>query len=135
MTLYSIDPLGASEGVGRTFYYQDFLKGVGKPGQVYVGDLSLQVLAIQSGGLALTSSNDVVSQLQKCLADTEAYYELSFDPAPADHRDEYHSLLVQVAKPWPDRTHPEATTRLTGRAPRVETDDPPEIRPNAAPAA
>jgi VWFA-related protein len=99
ITLYSIDPLGANEGVLRTFYYQDFLKGVSKPGQVSVGDLGLQVLATQTGGLALTSSNDIVSQLQKCYADTEAYYELSFDPAPADHRDEYHNLIVQVAKP------------------------------------
>ncbi len=99
ITLYSVDPLGANEGVGRTFYYQDFLKGVGKPGQVSIGDLSLQVLATQTGGLALTSSNDIVSQLQKCYADTQAYYELSFDPPPADHRDEYHSLIVQVSKP------------------------------------
>jgi VWFA-related protein len=99
ITLYSIDPLGANEGLGRTLYYQGFVKGVSKAGQVSVGDLGLQVLATQTGGLALTSSNDVVSQLQKCYADTAAYYELSFDPAPADHRDEYHNLLVQVAKP------------------------------------
>jgi VWFA-related protein len=99
ITLYSIDPLGANEGVLRTFYYQDFLKGVSKPGQVSVGNLGLQVLATQTGGLALTSSNDIVFQLQKCYADTEAYYELSFDPAPADRRDEYHNLIVQVAKP------------------------------------
>jgi VWFA-related protein len=99
ITLYSIDPLGASEGVGRNFYYRDFLKGVSKPGQVSVGDLSLQVLATQTGGLALTSSNDIVAQLQMCYADTEAYYELSFDPVPGDRRDDYHSLIVQVAKP------------------------------------
>jgi VWFA-related protein len=99
VTLYSVDPLGAGEGVGRTFYYQDFLKGVSKPGQVAVGDLSLQVLATQSGGLALNSSNDVASLLQKCMADAAAYYELSFEAAPADRRDEYHSLQVVLAKP------------------------------------
>jgi VWFA-related protein len=99
ITLYSVDPLGSNEGVGRTLYYQDFLKGVSKSSQVNVGDLSLQVLAVQSGGLALASSNDIVSLLDKCQADTEAYYELSFVPAVADHRDEYHNLLVQVAKP------------------------------------
>ena len=99
MTLYSINPIGAAEGVGRTFYYQDFLKGVGKPGQVAIGDLSLQVLATQSGGLALFGSNNIISMLQKCVADAQAYYELSFDPPPADHRDEYHHIEVQVAKP------------------------------------
>jgi VWFA-related protein len=99
ITLYSVDPLGTNEGVARTLYYQDFLKGVSKQNQVNVGDLSLQVLAVQSGGLALASNNDVSQLLEKCMADTEAYYELSFVPAPADHRDEYHNLLVQVAKP------------------------------------
>lgn len=99
VTLYSVNPLGASENVGRTLYYEDFLKGVSKASQVNLGDLSLQVLAIQSGGLALNSSNDVASFLQNCLEDAEAYYELSFAPAPADHRDEYHSLVVQLAKP------------------------------------
>jgi VWFA-related protein len=99
ITLYSVDPLGTNEGVARTFYYQDFLKGVSKPNQVNVGDLSLQVLAVQSGGLALASNNDVAQFLEKCMADTEAYYELSFVPSPADHRDEYHNLLVQVSKP------------------------------------
>jgi VWFA-related protein len=99
ITLYSIDPLGSGEGVGRTFYYQEFLKGVSKGSQVAVGDLSLQVLATQSGGLAASSSNDLVSLLQQCLADTEAYYAISFDPAPADHRDEYHSLEIQLSKP------------------------------------
>jgi VWFA-related protein len=98
-TLYSIDPLGTGEGLGRTFYYQGFVKGVGKASQATLGDLSLQVLATQTGGLALSSSNDVVALLQRCLADTEAYYGLSFDPAPADHRDEYHHLEIQLTKP------------------------------------
>ena len=33
-TLYSIDPLGSSEGLGRTFYYQEFCEGrqQGEPG-------------------------------------------------------------------------------------------------------
>jgi VWFA-related protein len=98
-TVYGIDPLGSSEGVGRTFYYQNFVKGISKASQVSLGDLSLQVLATQTGGLALSSSNDVASLLQKCLADTEAYYGLSFDSAPADHRDEYHRLEIQLIKP------------------------------------
>ena len=99
VTLYSIDPIGAAESVGRAFYYQDFVKGVGKPGQVQVGDLSLQVLATQSGGLVLTGSNSTTALLEKCMADAEAYYEMSFDPPRSDHRDEYHHIEVQLAKP------------------------------------
>jgi VWFA-related protein len=99
VTLYNINPIGAAEGVGRSFYYEDFLKGVSKPGQVQVGDLSLQVLATQSGGLVFTGSNDLTSMLQQSVADGQAYYELSFDPPRADHADEYHHIEVQVAKP------------------------------------
>ena len=66
VTLYSIDPLGASEGVGRDFYYQSFLKGVSKPSQATFGDLGLQVIATQTGGLALNASNDVASLLHTC---------------------------------------------------------------------
>jgi VWFA-related protein len=97
--LYSISPLGTNEGLGRTFYYQSFLKGVSEAHKAELGNLSLQVLAVQTGGLALTSSNDVASLLNQCLVDAGSYYELSFDAAPADRRDEYHSLQIQVDKP------------------------------------
>jgi VWFA-related protein len=98
-TLYAISPLGSGEGVGRSNYYQDFLKGIRKPGDATLGALSLQVLATQSGGLVFFGSNDVSSLLQKCMEDAKAYYELSFVPPPADHRDEYHSLEIKVNKP------------------------------------
>lgn len=97
ITLYSIDPHGAEDIGIRTFYYQTFLKGVTKPSQVQIGNLGLQVLAVQSGGLALNSSNDTASLLKTCIADTDAYYEISFDP-PRGEPDEYHSIQVRVNK-------------------------------------
>jgi len=100
ITLYSIDPLNfAQTGGSRAFYYKEFLKGISKPSQVSIADLGLQVLATQSGGLVLNFGHDVAYLLQECLADTEAYYELSFDPPPADHRDQYHHLEIKLAKP------------------------------------
>ena len=96
VTLYNVNPYGAGENIVRAFYYENFLKGVSKPGQVSIGDLSLQVLASQSGGLALNSSNKIVSQLQQCVADGAAYYEVSFVPAPAEHPDEYHHIELKV---------------------------------------
>jgi VWFA-related protein len=99
ITLYSVDPLGAGEGIMRTNYYKDFLKGVQKPSQVEPGDLGLQVLVVQSGGQALASSNDIAALLQTCMADTTAYYELTFEPPPADRADEYHHLQVQLNNP------------------------------------
>jgi VWFA-related protein len=100
ITLYSIDPLGTADAASsRIFYWQNFLKGVSKPGQVQPGDLGLQVVATQSGGVALSSSNDIAALLRKCLSDTGAYYELSFDPPRGDQPDEYHQLEVHIAKP------------------------------------
>ncbi len=99
ITLYSIDPIGPADPVFRTSYYRAFLKGIKKPSQVDLGDLSLQVLATQSGGLAITGNSDVSGSLRRCLSDANAFYELTFDPPPAEIGNEYHQLTLQVAKP------------------------------------
>lgn len=99
ITLYSIDPLGTSDFGGRSFRWEMYVKGVAKPTQAEPGALGLQVLATQSGGLALTTGNDITAFLKQCLADTQAYYELSFAPSLDQKRDEYHHLEVRVAKP------------------------------------
>ena len=98
ITLYSIDPQGTNDIGLRTFYWEEFVKGVSKPSQVQIGDLALQVLATQSGGVAYNSSNDVAAELQKCVADTSSYYEISFDPPPGDQPHEYHQIEIHMAK-------------------------------------
>ena len=98
VTLYSVDSLGVAEPLDRVTYFQEFTKGVAKPKQTFIGNLGLQVLAVQSGGLALNSS-DVRTSLNKCIADTTAYYQLTFDTQRADQRDEYHHLEIRLAKP------------------------------------
>ena len=99
ITLYSIDPIGPADAGFRTFYYRAFLKGVKKPSQVDLGDLSLQVLATQSGGLAISGNSDVTGSLRRCIADANAFYELTFSPPPAELANEYHHLDLLVAKP------------------------------------
>ena len=99
ITLYSIDPIGPADSGFRTFYYRSFLKGVQKPGQVDLGDLSLQVLATQSGGLAISGNSDVAGALRRCISDANAFYELTFNPPPSEKPNEYHHLDLLVAKP------------------------------------
>jgi len=99
ITLYSVDPLGTEEGLGRENYYEQFLKGVRKYGDAQYGDLGLQVIALQSGGRVLNASNDLPSELEKCVQDLNAYYALSFEAAPGDGPDEYHALEVKIAQP------------------------------------
>ena len=107
ITLFSVDPLGTADAVGvRTTYYESFLKGVKKADKVQIGNLSLQVLADQSGGLVLNGSNDAAGEIAKCVADASAYYELAFAGLPGDGPNEYHALEVKVDKPGlKTRTH------------------------------
>ena len=99
ITLYSIDPLGTRDIGLRTSAYAAYVKGVSKPKDVEMGNMALQVFAVNSGGLALNSGNDLAELLQKCLSDTEAYYVISFEAPAAGQRDEYHHLEIRLAKP------------------------------------
>ena len=99
ITLYSVDPLGTDEGLGRENYYEQFLKGVRKYGDAQYGDLGLQVIAYQSGGRVLNASNDLPGELERCVQDLNAYYVLSFEAAAGDGPDEYHEVEVKIAQP------------------------------------
>jgi VWFA-related protein len=100
VTLYSIDPLGLADAGGvRISYYEEFLKGVPFASRAQAANLSLQVLAVQSGGRVLNASNDITAEISKCTADAEAFYVLSFEAAHADHANEYHAIDVKVDKP------------------------------------
>jgi VWFA-related protein len=99
ITLDAVNPIGASEDVGQTIYYENFLTGVRDFRRAEIGDLGLQVLAVQSGGLVLNGSNDVAGFLKRAVAQTEAIYELSFAAAAGEHDNDYHQIQVQIAKP------------------------------------
>ena len=99
VTLYSINPLGAEEGVFRANYYQEFVKGIKSPGKVDLGDLALPVLALQSGGLALQGSTDIAGMLRRCFDDLQSWYEVSFLPPPADTPEDYHHVELKLDKP------------------------------------
>ena len=99
VTLYSVDPVGVADaGSFQTFFYENFLKGVTAANKVQNGNLGLQVIAVQSGGRVLNSGNDLMQSLATCEADAKVFYTLSFDSAPADHPDEYHSLQIKIGK-------------------------------------
>jgi len=100
ITLYSVDPLGVEDAAtNRLNYYEEFLKPVAAPKNVQAGNLSLQVLARQSGGQALNSSNDITEQVNRCVADADAFYTLTIDPTPSDRPNELHTVDVKVETP------------------------------------
>jgi VWFA-related protein len=105
IALYSVNPLGQGESESRASYYEAFLKGVNAPKNIEPANLSLQVLAVQSGGRAIDFNNDVSAVLRQSVADTQNYYEITFEPAPPDPKNYYHRVEVKLAN-----------SDLTGRA-------------------
>lgn len=97
-SVYAINPLGVGESVANAFYYERFTAGVKKPSDDNIGNLGLQVIANETGGL-VRNSTGVSGLLQEAMADNVAYYRLSFEPPPAEKRDVYHALKVTVARP------------------------------------
>ena len=83
----------------RTTDYKQFVKGVKKARQAEIGNLALQVLATQSGGRVLNSSNDLAGEIATCAADANAFYVLSFEGLPGDGPNEYHALEIKIDKP------------------------------------
>jgi VWFA-related protein len=100
VTLYGIIPLDLNIGNEAYAYrYQSFMKGVVSAKQADAGNLSLQVLAEQSGGRALAPTGDIYGSIVRCVADANAYYELSFDSAATSRVDAYRELAVRLNKP------------------------------------
>lgn len=102
ITLYSIDPLGTADFSTNAFWWKEYVNGVNKSYDANLGNLALQVLAVQSGGMALTGDNDISAQVQKCVNDAEAFYELSFAPPLDQKPNELNKVQVRVNKPSVD---------------------------------
>ncbi len=96
MTLYDVIPVSS---FGTTDNYMQYVKGVRDIKHVDMGDLYLPVLVIQTGGQNLMGSNDLASQIDRCVADAKTYYVLTYNRPPAAHPDEYHGIEVKVDKP------------------------------------
>ena len=101
IVVYSVSPEDSSMGGGpsRSLLYKSFVKGVTTEQEADIGNLALKVLVSRTGGRILGPDNDLVGQINQCIAEANAFYRLSFDPPRADHPDEYHDLQVQVNQP------------------------------------
>lgn len=97
ITLYSVSSIDPN--VGREFVYKSFLNGVPDWQRAAAGNLALKVLVAQTGGLILGPDNDLAAQINRCMADANRFYQLSFAPPEAKSMDEYHALRVQVDRP------------------------------------
>lgn len=76
--------------------YSAFLKSPLNAKQTGPNAASLQVLAVQSGGLVLDHSNDIGEGIARCVADADAFYSLSYAAPIAKAANEYHATQVKV---------------------------------------
>lgn len=98
VTLYNINSAGQANR-GATMDYLSFMKPVQEAKHAEVGNLALQVLATQSGGLVLHSSNDLASEIDRCIADVGASYTLTIQTASSDHANQYHAIQIKPQIP------------------------------------
>jgi VWFA-related protein len=94
ITLYS---LSAGETEPSQLYLK-YVNGVRSPEQASFINLDRKVLAAQSGGRVLNTGFDLVTQIESCVKEPNAFYSLSFDPPSAMQPNEYHDLTVQIDK-------------------------------------
>jgi VWFA-related protein len=104
ITLYNVETRGVYEtSMSQFSFYEQFLKGVKSSEQAYPADLSLQVLAVQTGGLVLNKSNDlpsaIAAEIAKGAREARSFYVLSFQASEADRANEFHALAVKLSKP------------------------------------
>jgi VWFA-related protein len=92
----SVNPIGASEDLGRANFYETFLRAPRSPRDAQLGQLGIQVIAQQSGGLVLNGSNDIGALVQRAMAQANGGYELTFAAAPGERENEYHELQLKV---------------------------------------
>lgn len=99
ITLFDVNPIGVAEPVFDANYYHTFLKGVSRIQDAQFAEIGIQVLSVQSGGLTIESNSDVNGMIQRCLADADSWYEITFDPPPADKPHEYHRIELRLDQP------------------------------------
>lgn len=85
------------------FYSRQFVKGVKKSSQLDARSLSLDALAIRTGGRGglppVNRDSTLDDQLKEFISDADPYYTLSFNPPRTNNANEYRDLKVILQKP------------------------------------
>jgi VWFA-related protein len=84
---------------GERYPYVRYLDGVKSARSLTANNLTVDVLAAQSGGQVLAPEDDDLTPLiQDCVRNPDSFYTLSFEPEPTDQPDDYHRLSVEINK-------------------------------------
>ena len=82
-----------------SFNYHDYLEAPRSQKDMQPAKMALQVIALQTGGLVLDSSEDLDQGIDRSVEDMRSFYTLTFNPPHTDTMDEFHDLRVQVDRP------------------------------------
>jgi VWFA-related protein len=96
ITVYGIYTLNSAPD---QLLYEAYLKPVKDFHRADAGNLSMQVLARQTGGRVMDPGNDIAGQIDNCIAEIGTYYTLTLAVPPAAGPNEYHDLKVQIDQP------------------------------------
>ena len=97
VTLYSIDPIGVADAASlRTDFYEEFVKGLASSKSAQWGNVSLQVLAVHTGGQVLNSDNDIAAEISQCIDDASAFYVITIPRAPGEKPNTLHTIQVKI---------------------------------------
>lgn len=99
VVIYNAWPLNMQRPLSDSFYYQQFLKPLTKWSDAQTGNLSVSVLAVQSGGKVVNTGSDLDRQVQECMRDADAIYSMGFDAEPGEKPNEFHRVQVKTDKP------------------------------------
>jgi hypothetical protein len=106
VTLYTFSVGDNNPGVSKQPGYwglrdpwEKFLNGVKSVDQATTMDLYKKVLAVESGGRAPLSEDDLEKQMDDCLQEASTFYTLTFDPPLALHAAEYHDVKIELRTP------------------------------------
>ena len=99
VVLYAIDVGGLRGGVGEAGDQATGDARLEERGALRAG---LTSLASDSGGFAITNSNDLAAGLQRIASDSSQYYLLGFRPPNADAGGRYRQISVSVRRPGVD---------------------------------
>jgi VWFA-related protein len=97
VTIEAVEPQGSAHLDSRLMWNPN-VKPVRKWDHAEPADVTLQVLAIQSGGQVMHSSNDIAGEIAQCIGDATSWYTLTFAQQP-DKPNTWHDLQVRVNQP------------------------------------
>jgi VWFA-related protein len=96
VTIYSIDARGTHATAGVSGGVDPSLQAAGLSGFGDTHDEGLDILAAETGGLALRGRNDFARAMTDVASDTSTYYVLAYAPENADLDNKYRRITLKT---------------------------------------